>query len=109
MIIASKKHIKSIGQISKEEASELFELCYDARKALMSLPDVLECTLIQEERSEHLHLWILPWYAWMHDIFDNSLSSIRPMMKYVKDNFKSQNNIDGILETVKALRALLNK
>jgi len=108
MIIASKQHIKSITQLTKDQSLELFELCYDTRKALLSIQDILECTLIQEERSNHFHMWILPRYKWMDDLFENSLSNIRPMMKYAKENLKTQININEIIETVNQLRKILN-
>jgi len=109
LIIASKQHIKSIAQLSKAQALEFFELCYDARMALLSFGDITECCLIQEERSGHFHFWILPRYMWMNDLFENSLSSIRPIMKYAKENLKTEENIKNIKFCVERLKMLLNK
>lgn len=108
MVITSKKHIKSITQLTKDQSLELFELCYDTRQALLSLQDCIECTLIQEERSSHFHIWIFPRYEWMNDLFENSISSIRPIMKYAKENLKTQINIDEIMFIVNQLRTILN-
>lgn len=109
LIIASKQHLKSIAQLSKQQALEFFELCYDARKALLSFTDILECTLIQEERSEHLHFWLMPKYAWMNELFENSLSHIRPILKYAKENLKTEKNIKEIITYVEQLKMLLNE
>ena len=109
LIIASKQHIKSITQLSKSQALEFFELCYDARIALLSFEDIRECNLIQEEKSGHFHFWILPKYTWMNDLFENSLSSIRPIMKYVRENLKTEQNIKDIEFYVERLKLLLNE
>ena len=90
LIIASKLHVKAITELSKIQAAEFFELCYDARVALLSFDDILECSLIQEERSNHFHFWILPKYKWMNDLFENSLSSIRPILKYAREKLKTE-------------------
>lgn len=104
LIIASKRHIKSISQLQKPQAIEFFELCYDARAALSSFEDITDCTFIQEERSEHFHFWILPRYKWMDELFDNSLSSIRPIMKYAEENLKTEKNISEIKMYVEHLK-----
>ena len=109
LIIASKQHIKSISQLSKSQALELFELCYDARIALLSFDNIIECNLIQEERSGHFHFWILPKYKWMNDLFDNSLSSIRLIMKYAKENLITDQNIKDIEICVERLKLMLNE
>ena len=109
LIIASKQHIKSITQLSKTQALEFFGLCYDARIALSSFEDIIECALIQEERSGHFHFWILPKYKWMNDLFDNSLSSIRLIMKYAEKNLKSKENIEDIENCIERLKLLLNE
>ena len=104
LIIATKSHVKSITQLTKKQMDELSNLLYAARMALLAVTDVLECTIIQEERSGHFHMCILPRYDWMNDQFENSLSSIRPMAKHAKDVMKTQKNIDEIIDVVKKIQ-----
>lgn len=104
LIIASKKHIKSISQLSHEESQELFDLVYKARHALESIDDIKEVSIIQEERSSHFHLWLLPRYQWMDDICINSLSTIREIMNYARENCKTTKYINEILMTVELIR-----
>lgn len=104
LIIASKKHIQSISQITPGESLELFDLVYRARLAMKNTADINEVTIIQEERSGHFHLWLLPKYEWMTDKFGNSLSSIREMMNYSKENLKMKDNINEILFIVSKLK-----
>lgn len=109
LIIASKSHIKSISQFSSEQSQELFNLVYRARIALKSIEDIKEVTIIQEERSGHLHLWLLPRYEWMNEKFANSLSTVREIMTYSKNNLKSEENIASILSTVEKIKKIINE
>ncbi|MCL2704384.1 MAG: HIT family hydrolase [Defluviitaleaceae bacterium] len=109
LVIASKQHIKSFIELPKPQAVEFFKLCYDARAALGNFEDINDCTFIQEERSGHFHFWILPKYKWMNDLFDDSISSIRPIMKYAEKNLKSEENIEDIQKCVERLKLLLNE
>ena len=108
LIIASKKHIRSISELSYMEAQELFDLVYKARMALKSITDIVEVNIIQEERSGHLHFWLLPKYEWMNEIFENSLTTVRDMLSYAKSNYRTEYNIVDILTTVEILRDHLN-
>lgn len=108
LIIASKSHIRSISQLTSEESQELFDLVYRARIALNSIADIKEVTIIQEERSGHFHLWLLPRYQWMNEQFANSLSTVREIMVYSKNNLKSKENIESILLEVEKIRKILN-
>jgi diadenosine tetraphosphate (Ap4A) HIT family hydrolase len=108
LIISSKSHIRSISQLSSEESRELFDLVYRARIALNNIADIKEVTIIQEERSGHFHLWLLPRYEWMNEQFTNSLSTVREIMAYSKNNLKSEENIENILLEVEKIRKILN-
>jgi len=104
LIIASKAHVKSISEFSYEESQELFDLVYKARLALKNINDIKEVNIIQEERSKHFHLWLLPRYEWMDEKFTNSLSTVREMMVYARNNMKNEQNIKDILETVEIIK-----
>jgi len=93
-----------MAELSQAEAQELFELVYRSRLAQMRLGDIREVTLIQEERSEHFHLWLLPRDAWMVRRFENSLSTIRDMLSYAKENRKTPESVQEILASVALLR-----
>ena len=104
LIVASKKLIQSLAEMSLEEVQELFGLVYRARQALQRLVDIQAFTLIQEERSAHFHLWLLPRYAWMDGKFAHSLTSIREMMQSTKENRKTPEAVQEILAGVELLR-----
>lgn len=103
LIIATKRHVQSILQLSRAEAVELAGLVYDARAALWQ-EDILDVTLVQEERSGHFHLWLFPRYAWMNKLFPASLSSIRAVMAYVKEHRNSPAHLQLMLAEVAAIK-----
>jgi len=109
LIINAKRHVRSIAQMSPEENTELFGLCYRARKALLSWGDIIDCKLIQEERSGHFHLWILPWYAWMGGGFDNSLTCVRAVMQRARETRMTKEYLDEIIAAAEKLRGMLTE
>jgi len=109
LIIASKKHIKSISELSLEESTEFFELVYKARLVMKNVVNINEVTIIQEERSGHFHMWLLPRYEWMTDKFGNSLSTVREIMSYSKENLKTKDNIEEILSVASKLKNAFKK
>lgn len=107
LIIGSKKHIKSIAQLSLNEVTELTSLMYKSRLALNKISDINEVVIIQEERSNHFHVWLFPRYAWMNELFENSLTDIRKIMQYIKLNMNNEKNIKEVLSTAEFLRNLM--
>ncbi len=107
-IVASKAHIQSMDQMSAAEARECFDLLYRARRLQSRLGDISEVLVIQEERSEHFHLWLLPRYAWMDEQFANSLSTVREILKFARENRKTADEVAEILRTVSQSRLLLS-
>lgn len=108
LIIGAKKHIKSIAQLSFDEAQELFELVYRARIALKGVEGIKEISIIQEESSGHFHLWLLPRYEWMNNIYANSLSSITEMMVYMQNSHKTEENLKDILVSIEIIKERVN-
>ena len=64
LVLTSKDHINSISELNKEARIEFADVIYYAEKALKELNISKEITLVQEERSSHLHFWIFPTYYW---------------------------------------------
>ncbi|MDR0473473.1 MAG: HIT domain-containing protein [Treponema sp.] len=109
MIIGPKRHIKNISQFTQDEMNEFSQILYKTRYALSSFEDIDYCTLIQEEHSPHFHLWLLPKYNWMENVCIDGLNSVIPMLKYSKENWKTEKMITKILETARAIKELLGK
>ena len=103
LIINVKRHVYSFSQLNKEERNEIGNLITYAEKASKELKSVEEITLLQEERSKHLHIWIFPNYKWMTEKFGKGISYLREISEYAKKNCKEK-NIQEVLDTTKKIK-----
>lgn len=67
LIITLKRHVDSFSKLEKAEREEIDNIIYMADKALKELNIVEKVTIIQEERSSHFHVWILPNHKWLNE------------------------------------------
>ena len=109
LIIGTKRHIQSISEFNQTELNNFIHILYKTRCILKSFEEIKEYTIIQEERSLHFHLWLLPKYDWMNNVYNSGLSSIRPMLKYGKENWKTEEMINKTLKMAKEIKGLMNK
>lgn len=103
LIVNTKRHINSISELNKKERIELIEVIHEAIKALKQLHITKEVTVVQEERSKHLHVWIFPNYEWMNEKFGKGITYLRDICSYAQENVK-QKDIDEILDTIRKLK-----
>lgn len=96
-IIGAKKHVRYIHELTEGEAAELASLLRRARAVLYELNSSVTFTVIAEERSQHLHVWLFPRLPWM-DEYENSLMSIRKIMLSAKKKYLSKEQRKKILD-----------
>ena len=102
LIVNVKRHIKSFSELEKEERIEIANIITYAERAIKSLNIGKEIILVQEEKSDHLHVWIFPYYEWMEKEYGFGTTHLRDIMKYVKNNNKySVNDVLNIIEKVR--------
>lgn len=104
LIISAKKHIKSITDLTKKERNEIIELVNASIQALKETKITNEVTIIQEERSNHLHIWIFPNYEWMNVKFGKGINYLRAINDYAKENINSE-KIEDIMNKIQKLKA----
>ncbi len=103
MIIASKRHVKSLDEFSKEERADFIEFVCAVRLQMRRCLNAQEVTMVQEENSGHFHLWLFPWYAWMQP-FGNSVAAMKAIMRYAQEHFRDQvyeNEVRCVAEKLK--------
>lgn len=105
LIVNIKRHIKSYRELTKEERYEISDVISCAENALKDLNICSEFTLVQEERSRHLHIWIFPNYEWMNEKFDKGITNLRSICEYATNNIK---DIDSILDVANKVRLYFN-
>ncbi len=106
MILASKRHIQSIDEFSKDEEEEFFPILKRARETMREVLGINKVTIIQEEIDEgsHFHVWLFPWHDWMKPL-GSKLNDVRNLMRYAKENFSDKENLDKIKEAGKKLKS----
>jgi len=103
LILTIKRHVNSISQLSKQERYEVADVVFYAEKALKELNITNEITLVQEERSKHLHIWIFPNYDWMTEKFGKGIKYLRDISEFAQKNV-TENNIKEILNIIEKIR-----
>ena len=114
MIIASKKHITSILELSKEEYQELTDLCYLVRETMLKFEDIKDVSIIQKELAPHFHVWLMPRYEWMINNKElgfgyGTLSDFTNIIKYTREHCKDDATIEKVKDCAMVIKEILNK
>ena len=108
LIVNIKRHVNSFSELNKEERNEIGNVIAYAEKALKELNIVQEVTLVQEERSKHLHIWIFPNYTWMTEKFGKGITYLRDISEYTQKN-ASEVDVKEVLNVVENIRKYFEK
>lgn len=108
LIINSKKHVNSFSKLEEDERHEIIDVLCETEKALKELNVCKEFTIVQEERTKHLHIWIFPNYDWMTEKFGKGVSHLRDISTYATEN-ANPDTIEEVLKVVEKVRNILNK
>lgn len=103
LIIQSKKHIRSIDELTREESIELSNVIYDVRKAIKDLEICDEIIFVQEETSKHFHIWLFPEYPWIKEKFGKGIKHLRDINEYIIENV-TENDKEKVLNTINRLK-----
>lgn len=107
-IVNIKRHINSFSELNKEERNEIGNVIVYAEKALKELNIVQEVTLVQEERSKHLHIWIFPNYTWMTEKFGKGITYLRDISEYAQKNV-NKTDIQEVLNVIEKTKNYFEK
>ena len=103
LIVNVKRHVNSFSELHKEERYEVMDVLSLAEKALRELNVTNEVTIVQEERSKHLHIWIFPNYDWMTEKFGKGVKYLRDISEYVQNN-STDENISEVLNEIENVK-----
>jgi diadenosine tetraphosphate (Ap4A) HIT family hydrolase len=65
LVIGSSRHVRSLTDLTTGEYEDLTSLLRYGRGLMGLILYIQSVTVVQEENSQHLHMWLFPWYAWM--------------------------------------------
>lgn len=106
IIINTKRHINSFAEMNEKERINFIELLHKSVKAIKELNIADNVTIVQEERSKHLHVWIFPHHEWMNVRFGKGISYLRDICAYAKENATEEDKV-YVLNDVDRIRKYL--
>ena len=106
VILASKRHLYSIDEFTKEEQQDFIKFLCCLRKTIRKALDIEHIYIVQEEdtTSSHFHVWLFPRYSWMKEKFGSKIESVKPIMKYAIENMKDADNLSKIDHATQKLK-----
>mgnify|MGYP003571525241 CR=1 FL=1 len=105
LIVSPKKHIKKLSELTDNERNEMFCIVNQTINILRehNICDKFEI-IFEEKENRHLHVWIMPRYEWMINLFGSIIENIGPVLEYAKTNFRNEKvyeKIDYITKIIK--------
>ena len=104
MILGIKRHIKSINELSRDERIKLMDVLNLTIENMKKIGLCSEVMLLEEERSSHFHMWIMPILPWMSE-YDNNARNLKEIM----DNSNKHFNKEELLNTIDKLKEEFKK
>ncbi len=106
IIISSRRHLQSVDEFTKGEKLDFIDILINVRAGMRKALDIDVVYLIQEEdTSHHFHVWVFPRYGWMAEKFGKKTPSLRPIMKYARENLKTTANLEKVEAAIIKLKA----
>ncbi|SFJ25170.1 Diadenosine tetraphosphate (Ap4A) hydrolase [Halobacillus dabanensis] len=106
VIVASKRHIKCMDELTEEEQLDYIKLIAKIRQAQR---DILGIEYVyffyNEDTTHHFHLWMVPRYGWMYE-FGRSVESVRPVLLHAR---KEKSNREEVMEGIRLLKEELKR
>lgn len=107
VIVAAKRHVYCLDELTETEATELMKLLRVVREAQKSVLGIEHVYYFyNEDTTHHFHFWMVPRYEWMK-AFGRSVQSLRPVLHHARDNMQDQENLERVILAVNRLRTAL--
>lgn len=100
MVLGINKHIKSLNEMTEIERIDVMKILNKTIENIKKLNIAKEVLLIQEEKANHFHIWIVPIHDWMNK-FGKNVRNIKEIIEYSKQNFNENEN-----EKIELLQAI---
>lgn len=109
-IIAPKRHIEKMSELTDSERNEMFNLI---NKTISILQENNICDrfdlIFEEKENNHFHIWMLPRHKWMIDMYKDIIGNIRNIFDYAKSNFRNEETYKRISEITNIVKEELLK
>ena len=109
IIVASKRHIKCLDELTEEEKADYINILSKIRKAQREVLGIeYVYYFYNEDTTHHFHTWMVPRYEWM-DKFGRSVESVRPVLLNARNEMNTEENIQEVMKAIQLLTMELNK
>lgn len=109
VILASKRHVYGLDELSEEEMIDYMNLIRRIRKAQRDVLGIEHVYYFyNEDTSHHFHTWMVPRYEWMYE-FGRSVESVRPVLLHARNHMNEEPNKVAVLKAIQDLTFELNK
>jgi diadenosine tetraphosphate (Ap4A) HIT family hydrolase len=107
VILASKRHIKCLDELTDEERLDYINTMTKIRKAQREILGIdYVYYFYNEDTTHHFHTWLVPRYEWMKE-FGRSVESLRPVLLHARNHRNTDVNHQKVMSSIDALRNAL--
>jgi diadenosine tetraphosphate (Ap4A) HIT family hydrolase len=108
VILASKRHIKCLDELTDEERLDYLNSMTAIRKAQREVLGIdYVYYFYNEDTTHHFHTWMVPRYDWMNE-FGRSIESVRPVLLHARNYRNIEGNNQKVMKAIEALKNALN-
>ncbi|USD83871.1 diadenosine tetraphosphate hydrolase [Bacillus safensis] len=109
IILASKRHIKCLDDLTDSERLDYIDVLAKIRKAQRTALGIEHVYYFyNEDTTHHFHTWMVPRYEWMYN-FGRSVESVRPVLLHARNEMNTKENIVEVKEAINILTKELNR
>lgn len=108
IILASKRHIVSLDELTEIERLDYIETLSKIRKTQRDVLGIEHVYYFyNEDTTHHFHTWIVPRYEWMY-AFGRSVESVRPVLLHARNEMNDEGAKQEVLRAIQLLTDELN-
>ncbi|MFP8782036.1 HIT family protein [Planococcus plakortidis] len=109
IILASKRHLKSLDELTEEERIDYITVLAEIRKAQRNVLGIESVYYFyNEDTTHHFHTWMVPRYDWMY-AFGRSVESVRPALLHARNEMNDEANLKSVRQAISALTEELER
>ena len=109
IILASKRHLKSLDELTEAERLDYITILSEIRKAQREVLGIESVYYFyNEDTTHHFHTWMVPRYEWMYE-FGRSVESVRPVLLHTRKAMQNEANVRNVRQAIAALTEELKR
>lgn len=109
IILASKRHLKSLDELTEVERLDYITILSEIRKAQREVLGIdAVYYFYNEDTTHHFHTWMVPRYDWMYE-FGRSIESVRPVLLHARNKMNDEGNVTEMRKAIAALTEELSQ